>query len=71
LYAAIYGVTYAYRMHYLINALCLWLALLHLSCSPRSLASWTADQKPAEPNNSSSAAAAATDKMDLKGKKRG
>jgi hypothetical protein len=58
-------------MHYLINALCFWLALLHLSCSPRSLASWTAVQKPVETNNSSSAAATAIDKMDLDGKKRG
>lgn len=33
LYAAVYGVTYAYRMHYLVNALCCWLFLVHLSNS--------------------------------------
>ncbi|KAF2479566.1 PGAP1-like protein-domain-containing protein [Neohortaea acidophila] len=38
LYAAIYGVTYAYRLHYLVNALCAWLSLIHLSNGPLSLA---------------------------------
>ena len=38
LYAAIYGVTYAYRLHYLVNALCAWLFLIHLSNGPLSLA---------------------------------
>ncbi len=38
LYAAIYGVTYAYRLHYLVNAICAWLVLLHLSSGPFSLA---------------------------------
>ncbi len=38
LYAAIYGVTYAYRLHYIVNALCAWLFLLHLSNGPFSLA---------------------------------
>ncbi|USW53309.1 Putative GPI inositol-deacylase PGAP1, alpha/Beta hydrolase [Septoria linicola] len=33
LYAAVYGVTYAYRMHYLVNALCCWLFVIHLSNS--------------------------------------
>merc|ERR1712029_22023 len=31
LYAAVYGVTYAYRLHHLVNALCAWLFLIHLS----------------------------------------
>lgn len=39
IYAAAYGVTYAYRMHYLVNALCFWLFLVHLSNGPISLAS--------------------------------
>ncbi|KXT14208.1 hypothetical protein AC579_7553 [Pseudocercospora musae] len=38
LYAAVYGVTYAYRMHYLVNALCFWLFIIHLSNGPYSLA---------------------------------
>lgn len=38
LYAAVYGVTYAYRMHYLVNALCCWLFIIHLSNGPSSLA---------------------------------
>ncbi|EME86366.1 uncharacterized protein MYCFIDRAFT_45451 [Pseudocercospora fijiensis CIRAD86] len=38
LYAAVYGVTYAYRMHYLVNALCFWLFVIHLSNGPYSLA---------------------------------
>ncbi|KAF2161178.1 hypothetical protein M409DRAFT_70008 [Zasmidium cellare ATCC 36951] len=39
IYAAAYGVTYAYRMHYLVNALCFWLFIIHLSNGPISLAS--------------------------------
>ncbi|SMR62901.1 unnamed protein product [Zymoseptoria tritici ST99CH_3D1] len=39
LYAAVYGVTYAYRMHYAVNALCAWLFVVHLSGGPVSLAS--------------------------------
>ena len=38
LYAAIYGVSHAYRLHYLVNALCAWLCVLHLSDGPVSLA---------------------------------
>lgn len=34
LYAAVYGVTYAYRMHYLVNALCFWLYAIHLTNGP-------------------------------------
>jgi len=30
-YAAVYGVTYAYVLHQLVNGLCAWLALVHLS----------------------------------------
>jgi spore maturation protein SpmA len=54
-------------MHYLINALCLWLALLHISRSSGLLASLTATSKPAETHSTSSAAKA--DKLD--GKKDG
>ncbi|KAI7345250.1 GPI inositol-deacylase-like protein [Hortaea werneckii] len=36
LYAAVYGVTYAYRLHHLVNALCAWLFLIHLSASSSS-----------------------------------
>jgi hypothetical protein len=42
LYAAAYGVTYAYRMHYLVNALCFWLFVIHLSSGSlvSSLVQW-------------------------------
>lgn len=33
IYAAVYGVTYAYVLHQLVNGLCAWLALLHFSGS--------------------------------------
>ncbi|KAI7718623.1 GPI inositol-deacylase-like protein [Hortaea werneckii] len=36
LYAAVYGVTYAYRLHHLVNALCAWLFLIHLSAQSSS-----------------------------------
>ncbi|EME47675.1 hypothetical protein DOTSEDRAFT_69584 [Dothistroma septosporum NZE10] len=38
IYAAAYGVTYAYMMHYFVNALCLWFFVIHLSSGPVSLA---------------------------------
>lgn len=38
IYAASYGVTYAYMMHYFVNALCLWFFVIHLSSGPVSLA---------------------------------
>ncbi|KAF2719316.1 PGAP1-domain-containing protein [Polychaeton citri CBS 116435] len=39
LYAAIYGVTYAYRLHHIGNALCAWLFFIHCSNQgPLSLA---------------------------------
>ncbi|KAK5112260.1 hypothetical protein LTR62_004421 [Meristemomyces frigidus] len=38
LYAAVYGVTYAYRLHHMANALCAWLFVIHLSSGPLSLA---------------------------------
>ena len=38
LYAAIYGVTYAYRLHYIVDWLCAWLVAIHLSTGPLSLA---------------------------------
>lgn len=33
LYAAIYGVTYAYRLHHLVNLLAAWLVAVHFSAS--------------------------------------
>jgi hypothetical protein len=30
-YAAVYGMTYAYRLHYIANIIALWLVLLHFS----------------------------------------
>jgi len=33
LYAAVYGTTYAYRLHHLVNVLALWIFVLHLSQS--------------------------------------
>lgn len=51
LYAAVYGVTYAYRLHHLVNALCAWLFLLHCTQSlPFSLARWVPGFVAASPN---------------------
>lgn len=36
-YAAIYGVTFAYLLHHLVNILCAWLVAVHLSTSSFSL----------------------------------
>jgi hypothetical protein len=36
-YAAVYGVTYAYVLHHLANMLCAWFVVLHLSNSSFSL----------------------------------
>ncbi|GAB7354645.1 hypothetical protein MBLNU459_g5077t2 [Dothideomycetes sp. NU459] len=33
-YAAVYGVTYAYLLHQLVNGLCAWLAVVHFAASP-------------------------------------
>lgn len=32
-YAAIYGVTYAYLLHHLVNIICAWLVALHFTTS--------------------------------------
>ena len=34
LYAAVYGMTYAYRLHHMVNALCAWLLMIH-ACNGR------------------------------------
>ncbi|MCJ1459906.1 GPI inositol deacylase [Mycoblastus sanguinarius] len=36
-YAAVYGVTYAYLLHHLVNFLCAWLVAVHFSSSEVSL----------------------------------
>lgn len=36
-YAAIYGVTYAYALHHLVNLVCAWLVAVHFSGSEVSL----------------------------------
>lgn len=36
-YAAIYGVTYAYLLHHLVNMVCFWLVAVHFSGSSFSL----------------------------------
>ncbi|WPG97809.1 Hypothetical protein R9X50_00059000 [Acrodontium crateriforme] len=33
LYAPVYGVTYAYRLHHMVNALCAWFFLIHITSS--------------------------------------
>ncbi len=38
--AAVYGVTYAYLLHYLVNGLAAWLVLLHWRHSPLSPAAF-------------------------------
>ncbi|PQE14183.1 GPI inositol-deacylase protein [Rutstroemia sp. NJR-2017a BVV2] len=42
IYAAVYGVTYAYMLHYLVNIVAAWLVAVHSSSSNWSLASVTA-----------------------------
>jgi len=37
-YAALYGMTYAYRLHYIANIIALWLVVLHFSTYRRRLA---------------------------------
>ena len=41
LYAAVYGMTYAYRLHHMVNALCAWLLMIHACNSRLSLAKIT------------------------------
>ena len=36
-YAAVYGVTYAYMLHHLANLICAWLVAVHCSSSEVSL----------------------------------
>lgn len=52
LYAAIYGVTYAYRLHHLLNILAAWLFAIHVSSNPNStsLRSLGADAAPSSSN---------------------
>lgn len=43
LYAAVYGVTYAYQLHQLVNGLCAWLMVVHMSggsFNPSGLRDW-------------------------------
>lgn len=43
LYAAVYGVSYAYQLHQLVNGLCAWLVVIHAangSCSPDRFREW-------------------------------
>jgi len=37
-YAALYGMTYAYRLHYIANIIALWLVLLHFSSYQKRMA---------------------------------
>jgi GPI inositol-deacylase len=37
IYAAVYGVTYAYLLHQLVNILCAWLVAIHFTTSSFSL----------------------------------
>lgn len=36
-YAAVYGVTYAYALHHIVNWVCAWLVAVHFSSSEVSL----------------------------------
>jgi GPI inositol-deacylase len=38
-YAALYGMTYAYRLHYIANIIALWLVLLHFSAYQKRISS--------------------------------
>jgi hypothetical protein len=41
IYAAVYGVTYAYMLHYLVNVVAAWLVILHSSSDAWSLSAWS------------------------------
>ena len=41
MYAGIYGVTYAYRLHHFVNFVCAWLVGIHFSTSGVSLSGLT------------------------------
>lgn len=36
-YAGVYGVTYAYALHHIVNMICAWLVAVHFSSSEMSL----------------------------------
>lgn len=42
LYAAVYGVSHAYMLHYLVNIVAGWLVIIHLTADPWSIAGVTA-----------------------------
>ncbi|KAK7715012.1 GPI inositol deacylase [Diaporthe eres] len=41
-YAAIYGVSYGYMIHHLVNLVAAWLVVVHSTCDSWSLAGWSA-----------------------------
>jgi hypothetical protein len=42
LYAAVYGVSYAYMLHYLVNIVAAWLVIIHLTADSWSISGLTA-----------------------------
>jgi len=52
-YAAVYGVTYAYMLHYLVNFVAAWLVVIHASTSSWSLAGLTSMFEPPDNNDQS------------------
>lgn len=76
LYAAVFGVSFAYRMHFAVNALAAWLAALHLFATQRDgwAATWWAeanDGGAASTANGSASSRTASPATAIDGKKRG
>lgn len=40
-YSAVYGITFAYLLHYVVNIICVWLMVVHLSCEQLSVSGFT------------------------------
>lgn len=40
-YSAVYGITYAYLLHYVVNIICVWLMVVYFSSEPFSVSGFT------------------------------
>lgn len=41
LYSAVYGITYAYLLHSIVNIICVWLMIIYFSGSPFTMSGFT------------------------------
>lgn len=69
LYAAIYGVSFAYRLHHCVNVLCGWLVLLHLR-ERSGVRAWLASGRTRARHPTATGPAAAVGQDERRGKKR-